>query len=230
MVSWDPYRSWGKNCAPELAAKEELIWGLKVAFSDPDHELVQRFLTRGVEITDRALVERKFENELCISGFPANIAVALRTKAQCLSIITGMTQEDLFREAGGHFLKFCREENGWDSIAQNYYLSGIRTTLLAGDYELAQAVYQTGQAPEHSEEPRILEQLISAARTGERSPSKTRADLDKLFEKTRDPRYNQKPPLNVIVGPFEIACVRDKYVVSQDGKIDWRRVIGDFSA
>jgi hypothetical protein len=62
--------------------------------ADPDHEFVRRFLTRGIDIADRALAERKFQNELCRGAFPANEAVALRTKAQCLSILTGVTPDD----------------------------------------------------------------------------------------------------------------------------------------
>ena len=233
MVLRDPYQSWEKNCAPELEAKGQLIWALYIAFADPDHELVRRFLTRGVEIADRALAERKFENEFCRGAFPGNVAVALRTKAQCLSILTGVTQESLFREASKHFLQFCHQEEGeegWHPIAQNYYLSGIRSALLAGDHELAQAVQRAGQAADHREESRILEVLIAAARSGAGLSTRTQHDLNKLFVRTRNPLYNQKPPLTVIVGPFEIACVRDKYVVSDDRKVNWPRVIADFAA
>jgi len=240
MVSRDPYQSWEMNCAPDLEAKEQLIWALYIAFADPGHELVRRFLTRGVEIADRALAERKFENEFCRGAFPGNLAVALRTKAQCLSILTGVTRESLFREASKHFLQFCHqeeveveveeEEEGWDLIAQNYYLSGIRSALLAGDHELARAVHLAGQATDHKEELRILEALIAAASSGARPSARTQRDLNKLFVRTRNPLYNEKPPLSVIVGPFEIACVRDKYVVSEDRKVNWRRVIADFAA
>jgi len=231
MASSDPFARWEKNRAPELGAKEQLIWALYIAFADPAHELVRRFLTRAVEIADRALAERKFEDELCRGAFPANVGVALRTKAQCLSILTGVTQESLFREASEHFLQYCRDEElGWDEIARNYYLSGIRSALLAGNPELAREVLQAGQAPEHEEELALLQALIAAAGNGERLPPKTQAGLDKLFDRTRHPRYDQKPPLSVIVGPFEIACVRDKYAVSEDRKVDWRRVITDFAA
>jgi hypothetical protein len=231
MASADPFARWEKNLAPELGAKEELIWALYVAFADPDHELVRRFLTRGVEIADRALAEGKFQTELCRAAFPANLAVALRSKAQCLSILTGVTDESLFREASGHFLQYCREEKeDWDEIVENYYLSGIRSALLAGDPELAQNAYQSGRAPKYKEELALLQALIVAARNGERLPREAQAGLEKLFDRTRHPRYDQKPPLSVIVGPFEIACVRDKYVVSEDRKVDWRRVITDFAA
>jgi len=75
-----------------------------------------------------------------------------------------------------------------------------------------------------------LEALIAAARSGEHLSTRTQHHLNKLFVQTRNPLYNQKPRLTVIVGPFEIACVRDKYVVSEDRKVNWRRVIADFAA
>jgi len=102
--------------------------------------------------------------------------------------------------------------------------------VLAGDHELAQAVHLAGQAPDHKGELSSLEALITAARSGAHLSTRTQHDLNKLFVRTRNPLYNHKPPLTVIVGPFEIACLRDKYVVSDDGKINWPRVIADFAA
>src|SRR5262249_31609158 len=162
-----------------------------IAFADPDHDLVRRFLSRAVEVADRAFAEDKFQNELCRGAYPYNVARALRIKAHCLSIMTGVTQEQLFREASRHFLKYCQEET--------YYLNGVRTALLAGDHVLAQTVYQAGQLPEGDEEPPILKALIDAARSGERPPAKAQASLEKLFERVRDPHHKKRSmPLEVM--------------------------------
>src|SRR5262249_59492 len=85
--------------------------------------------------------------------------------------------------------------------------------------------------PDGDEEPPILKALIDAARSGERLPAKAQASLEKLFERVRDPHHKKRSmPLEVMIGPFEIACVRDKYVVSPAGTIYWRRVLRDFAS
>ena len=231
IIARDPYEHWDLNCAPEMGADFDLFLALNIAFADPDHDLVRRFLSRAVEVADRAFAEDKFQNELCRGAYPYNVARALRIKAHCLSIMTGVTQEQLFREASRHFLKYCQHETAWTWLEETYYLNGVRTALLAGDHVLAETVYQAGQLPDGDEEPPILKALIDAARSGERLPAKAQASLEKLFERVRDPHHKKRSmPLEVMIGPFEIACVRDKYVVSRDGRIYWRRVLRDFAS
>ena len=231
IIARDPYKDWDLDCAPEISVNFALFLALNIAFADPDHELVGRFLSRAVEIADRAFAEDKFRNELCRGPYPYNVARALRIKAHCLSIMTGVTQEQLLREASEHFLKYCQRETDWTWLEETYYLNGVRTALLAGDHSLAQTVYQVGRLPEGDEEPPILKALIAAARSGERLHATAQTSLENLFERVRDPQHRKgSMPLETMIGPFEIACVRDKYLVSRDGNIDWRRVISDFAS
>jgi hypothetical protein len=230
VSSWDPYVRWSTNSKPDATAEDDLILGLRVAFGNAPAEMVAHFLRRAIQVADRAIGEGKFESELCEGLYPANLGRAIRTKAFCSSILENRTDVEAFREASRKLLEWCKRETDWDAVASNFYLSGISCALLGSDWETAQALLHAGQAPEHKSYVGVLGALIDVEKSKGKLPAREEKLLEKWFNKVRDPAYNQEPPFNAVIGPFQVACLHYKYVLSGDLGINWERAIEQYAA
>jgi hypothetical protein len=118
---------------------------------------------------------------------------------------------------------------GWEDQNEAYCLDAVKCALLADRKDLARRwLGKVSRFRFHTDQANLLERLGGDADI--KHDHRFRAELDSFFDLIRSPMVNTQGVFTEIdMLRLQFGALRDKYVFSEDGKIDWRRVIASIS-
>jgi hypothetical protein len=115
----------------------------------------------------------------------------------------------------------------WNHFEEATYLEAIRLALLGGSTETAQRLLnRRSRFRTHLEEQALLRHLAASLTTA--TPVQTdgfAARFDAFFDQVRNPLYDPPEYSRRPILRLELALLREKYLISSDGHIDWQRAI-----
>ena len=109
-----PFEDWNALTGHGGIAELYLANGLCAAYADGNPAVVQKFLEAAISIVGRAESEQKFDRDRpAKAGFPMNRAVALRTRAYAMAVVTGeLPVRDLIQASKDFDANRTRAANG----------------------------------------------------------------------------------------------------------------------
>ncbi|MBI1915555.1 MAG: hypothetical protein HYS12_12605 [Planctomycetes bacterium] len=115
----------------------------------------------------------------------------------------------------------------WDDFQEAKYLEAVRLALLSSSAETAQRLlYRRRAFPWHVQEHRLLQAFQGALTAGvPRWDAGFLSCFDAYFDQVRDPGYKPVEWSRVPILRLELGLLRDKFLISPDGRIDWQRAI-----
>jgi hypothetical protein len=229
VASWDPFGNWELNTRPEGTAEDDLLAALDLFYGQVDVDLARRFLGRCLEITQRTLAENKLQSPRCVENAPENRGYLLRVQTYARAILGESWDETALLEASGAIEEACNgyPKRKWDDYQEARYLEAVRLALLSGNAESVQRLLQRRRAfRAHVEEHEFLKVLAAAltARVPVRDET-FRIRFDAYFDQVRNPDYSPVEYSRVPILRLEMGLLRDKYLISPNGKIDWQRAL-----
>jgi hypothetical protein len=229
VVGWNPFDGWELDTAPESAAEDKLLDAVEILYGRGDADLAQRFLERGLEITERTLAEGKLLSPLCQDHAPQNQGDLLRARTYSLAMLGKPVDEASLLAASAAIEEACAKHprGNWDDYEEAKYLSAVRLALLGGSAQTTQRLLQQRRAfRSHVEEHELLQALTTALSAGVPVRDEAfKSRFDAYFDQVRDPDYDPEEYSRVPILRLEIGLLRDKYLISPDGQIDWQRAI-----
>jgi hypothetical protein len=236
ILNQDPFEWWEQNRMPESVAEMRFIYALRIACADPASPDCRAFLQQALAVADRAMREGKLVTGRCASAFPENRGRLLRVRAYTEVLLGRPLDEAALRQASADYIGWCAKfgPSDWDSQLQAYYLTAVRAALLGGDATDARQLLATKKRFNwHAEEHDLLTRLAGDA-VELPLPHARRAELlpvmDGYFDKIRDPNYKPQVFLQVHSLRLDLALLRDKYLISPDGRVDGRRAVEAIAA
>lgn len=229
VAGWDPYGNWELNTRPDGRAEDNLLYALEVLFGRGDTDLARRFLERCLAISERTLAENKLQSPRCLENYPENRGHLLRARTYARALLGEPLDEAALRQASAAIEEACADypKRKWDDMQEARYLEAIRPALLSGSAEATQRLFRRRRAfSTHLEEFELLKVLVAALPDG--LPVRDegfRVRFDAFFDQVRAPDYDPEEFSRVAILRLETGLLRDKYMVSLDGKIDWQRAI-----
>lgn len=231
ISSWDPFRDWNRNRMPESSVEDELRVSLVPLLGRGDVALAELFLRRALAIADRAIAEKRLQDELCRFSFPHNRSRLTRARSYAACLLDVSLDEAALSQASrdNYAWAMMPEQPCWDSQIQAYATAAIRLALVAGDQALAAEQLGTRKSFKwHSQEHAILKRIATAA------PATLARDdlaaLDAYFDVIRDPGFKADVYHETHIVRLEMSIIRYRYFVSKDGSIDWNRVLEQIRA
>lgn len=226
MLADHPFDGWERSHMPETRVEEELSYGLYIAYAwGSDHEQAVAFFNRACVVAERAIDEDKLTSPLSNSSFPLNRGILNRAFSYARAALGEPLDSSALRQASQDFEEWCKGygRRDWDSQAQANYLAAVRLALVAGDLERARELLKTKKSFKwHNEEHQIWFRLVERDRAIDDALAES---FDRYFGRLRDPGFVPDVYMEIDILRIELAAVRDKYLVSDDGKIDWWRAI-----
>jgi len=227
----DIFRNWTRNTNPENTAELQLLNSLEVQYAG-ERVLANQFLERAIAVIDRTIAEDKLP-KTAERLYPMNEGVLLRTEAYARGLLDH-AQPDLEKisRAADCFEEWCSTQDTWNDQLYAYCLGGMRLAAIAGNHDQVIRIAASRKSwVHHAGERRILRDLAKAAKkSGFIDDQKLIGAFGDYFGTVRDPHYRSKAFMERWLVPFELAIIRDKYFVSPDGMIDWKRIIGSIVA
>lgn len=228
VLTWDPFREWERNAMPESSVQQELRGALYVAYAwGVDHEQAVAFLNRACKAAERTINEDKLTSALSVASFPLNRGTLHRDYSYARAILGERLDEEALRQSSRDFEEWCKKygKGQWDSQAQANYLAAVRLASITGDIDRARELLKTKKSFNwHKVEHELWKRLVELSGT-------VRADAEfseyfmEYFDKFRDPRFIPDVYMETDVLRLELAAIRDKYLVSGYGEIDWSRAV-----
>ncbi len=229
MVEWDPFEDWERNTAPDSAAERNLMAALEILYGRGDAELARRYLERCLRIGERALAEGVLHMERCKVHAPQNQGVLRRALAYARALLGTHLQAETLLAAEAPFEAACAgfTRRRWDTFDSEVYLSALRLALLADSADVVERLSRLRRPTRaHREQHELLTELAAAVSANERIQDKTyQTRFDTFFDLARHPEYDPAEYSDIRVLRLDLGLLRDKFLVSPDGEIDWQRAI-----
>lgn len=233
VLELDPFDHWERNRMPEITAETNLIFGLEILYVPGEITQAQAFFERCISISERALTEDKLTTGLAESGFPLNRGVLLRAKNYALTLVERNLDNALLSQASLDFEKGrgMLHKQPWDSQGQAEYLAAVRVAIIVGDFKRAHHLLKKRKPFNwHQEEFALWKKLVETLEVSSPLDQNFREQFDEFFDIIRDPTLKPDRFVERAILSFELGVIRDKYLISSNGSIDWRRVIVAISA
>ncbi|MDP9191459.1 MAG: hypothetical protein M3P06_07135 [Acidobacteriota bacterium] len=228
VLTWDPFREWGRNAMPESSVESELTNGLEIAYAfGPDYEQAVAFFRRACQVAQRAVDEDKLSSPLCSSSFPLNRGMLYRNYTYAHVILGEPLDIEALRQSSRDFEEWCKNygKGEWDSQSQAYYLAAVRLSLVAGDLDRAHELLKTKKSFKWHNTEHGLWKMLVEKRGQVRENAEFVALFNYYFAKLRDPSFVPDVYMETDVLRLELAAIADKYITSDDGRIDWPRAV-----
>ena len=228
VLMWDPFREWERNSMPEVSVQQEFRGGLYVAYAfGSDHEQAMAFLRRTCQVAQRVIDEDKLTSPVCQSRFPKNRGTLYRAYTYARAILGRSLDIEALRQSSRDFEEWCKryEKGEWDSQAQANYLSAVRLSLIAGDIDRARELLKTKRSFKWHNTEHGLWKLLVEKREQARGDAEFIALFNYYFAKLRDPSVVPDVYMETDVLRLELAVIADKYITSDDGRIEWPRAV-----
>lgn len=229
VASWDPFEDWELNTRPDGTAEDQLLYAVEIIAGRGEFELARQFLDRCLMIADRALRENTLQSARCLENAPENLGRLKRTQAYARAILGEPFDESAMLEASGVFEEACADypRRKWDDFQEATYLEAIRLGLLSGSAATIQRLLQRRRSfSSHVEEHDLYRALAVASAVGRIVQDDAfRNRFDAFFDLVRNPNYDPVEYSPVPILRLEISLLRDKYLISSSGTIDWQRAI-----
>jgi len=232
ILRWDVFRDWERSCAPESRAEDELILALELLYADRKSSEAQEFLRRALAVSERTTQENKLTSELCEAAFPLNRGGLLRSHAYSLALLGHELDTASLIQASSDFEGWCKhyKKGEWDSQSQAYYLAGVRLAIIAGDWERSERLLKIRKSFKwHQRQFELLKRLVEEFCLRHVDDPDYLASFDEYFDYVRDPNLNPDVFMEKHILGLELGIIRDKYLVSPDLSIDWKRIISAVS-
>jgi hypothetical protein len=232
ILRWDRYKNWEINRSPEGTAKDELLDGVSILFGNGPPALAKAFLERSLHIAERIVKENRLQSPLCISTFPENRGVLLRSMAYARLMLGGRLDELMVLQASADFEQWCEprmKKSKWHDLEETEYLVAVRQALIGGDEARARSLLEKRRSFRwHAVQAALLKGLSAGAGvplTG--APLQER--FEDFFDVVRDPHFKPEVYSEPAVLRLDMGLLHDKYFISPDGKIDWPRTVAAIS-
>lgn len=232
MLGIDPLDGWARNHMPEMMVEEEMNAGLRIAYAfSTDHEQAVAFFRRACSVAQHAIHEDKLTSPMCNSSFPLNRGILYRAYTYARALMGEPVDIEALRQSSRDFEEWCKgyKKGEWDSQSQANYLAAVRLSLIGGDIDRVRDLLKTKRSFKwHNTENGLWKMLVEK---GERrgDDGEFVALFNYHFGKLRDPRLVPDVYMETDVLRLELAVIADKYIVSPDGRIDWRRAVESVS-
>jgi hypothetical protein len=195
-------------------------------YADHDSAIGLEFLRRCLAVAERIIEEDKPRQGRCIADFPLNRGQVLRASAHAHGIL-GKTDPALFRDGSVDFESWVEKTGRWDDQDQAYYLAAARLALIGDDLGHARELLGVERSiKDHPDQAHLVRWLSTGGRVP-RGPSQRKevAKFERFFSTLRNPKYKSKVFTESSMLRWELGVLRDKYLISEDGFTDWKRVI-----
>lgn len=229
-VATDPFLDWDLNTMPESSVEWNMFMALEICYANADESLAHRYLQRCLQVVERIFHEDRLI-ELHKRGkglFPVNRAAVYRAQAYAQALLGRGLDKNLLARAATDYEDYCNGEgkSPWDSQAQCYYLNAVTLILLAGDRQRARELLAIKRSFKWHAEQFVLYQELAQTTTEPPIQDPTLPDrFGRFFDEIRNPGYDPEAFIEKSTLRFELGALRDKYFISQNGEIDWQRVI-----
>lgn len=228
ILTWDPFKDWQVDRMPEMGVGEELRAGLYIAYArGTDYEQAVAFFRRACQVAQRAIDEDKLTSPHSNSSFPLNRGVLYRAYSYARAILGEQLDVRALAQSSRDFEEWCKgyKKSEWDSQAQANYLSAVRLAIVAGEIDRAQELLKTRKSfTWHKTEHEVWKRLVEL-RGDVRTDAEFGGRFGEYFDKLRDPRFAPDVYMETDILRLELAAIRDKYLISEDGVIDWSRAV-----
>lgn len=222
-----PWRDWAANSFPDGTAQFEFNSAIRILAGSDNWDLARRYLARSIEIIDRIFDEDKLTSPGCDLRYPANSATCRRTRAYARSLLGDVLDTEALHLASREFETYLlKQDDPTDRNEQKNYgwIAGIHLSLIGND------LARTGDNKRHYSVLQGVMTLASGS-SAEHEAREIIGRFETFFDWARDPRTKARggEHLEVTIGPFELALLRDKYIQQQGDDLDWKRVLADYS-
>ncbi|MEA2572469.1 MAG: hypothetical protein QOI24_4470 [Acidobacteriota bacterium] len=230
VLGWDPFKDWDANAMPEMQVEEELAGGLYVSYAvGPDHEQAVAFFRRACRVAQRVIDEDKLTSPLCVGGLPLNRGRLYRAYTYARCILGELLDLKALEQSSRDFEDWCKGygKGEWDSQAQANYLSAVRLSLIGGDVERGRELLKTKKSVKwHKSEHELWKLLVEVRGEELRADAAFGRKFSEYFDKLRDPGFVPDVYMEMDIVRLEMSAIRDKYLISDDGVIEWSRAVG----
>lgn len=224
-IDEDPYRGWEKIRSPLHLAEGPLGCAFQLLYINEQPNLAQRYLKRTIEVAERAVQSFADRPTWRNSLFPMTRG-RQRQAALVANVLLGNGLDAAaLRDTVADYEEYFkgRMKGSWPEV-EEYHFRAACLLLISGQIGRARELLGNGKKALCFEQE---QSLINVLAFGPQPPPPREEALlerfDRMFEGVRDPRTKPLPQGSRI--SFELAALRDKYFISPDATIDWRRVI-----
>jgi hypothetical protein len=222
IANWDPFKNWERNYMADGAVEDGLRHGL-IALYASDKALAGKFLQQSLALFQRAMKDRKFRPEGPGSGYPRNLAQAIRAQFYASALLGKRCDFKQLEEASEHYQTWCRgyRKGDWNAQSEAYYLNAVRLYLIASNRDKAAELLGARKIKWHGDEAENLKRLAGGEDLGEADAER----FDSLFLPLCSPRYFHNVFFELEIVRLELSVLRYQYFSASPGTIDWDRVI-----
>ena len=229
LLSWDPFRDWERNRMPESSVENELLNGLRVAYAwTVSCGQAVAFFERACEVAQRVFYEDKLKSPLSSSSFPLNRGILNRAFSYARAILFESVDVEALRQSSRDFEQWCKGygKREWDSQAQANYLATVRLAFIAGEIDRARELLKNTKSFKwHDREHALWKRLADSDGQALRADAEFAEQFREYFNQLRDPRFIPDVYMETDILRLELALLRDKYLMSEDGVINFMRAV-----
>ncbi len=227
LLEMDPFEYWEENRNPETIVEQELYDGLSVLYSGLYPSLGKKFIERSISVAERALGEKKLENEVCKQFLPKNHARLLRAYVYAKFFGGEDLDCSLLMDASKGFYQWASEGflDEWDDHSEWALLSSIRLSLLCDSRSKAKdMLLSSPNFKFNGLEKNVLQRLIE----GDFS-SASLALYTEFYDEIRQPsssvEYFRDPDMHRI----ELGLLKVKFFTKGSESLSGKAVISSIS-
>ncbi len=215
----DPSR-YLESSRPDTVVRLEFESALGILAGGGPDELARAYLQRVQSMLRRVNQQALLESTADSALYPTNRGALTRLGVYTEFLLGQALDAAPLQHASHDYETWCasRLEQEWDAFTQYMYLTAARTALVAQDRKTAARLLGAGLVfDEQSEQAEALTGLLkyAAGDLGEKEAKKFRRRFDRFFDRFRAPGTG--PDFHeYAVAPFELAIVREMYLVAPE--------------
>jgi hypothetical protein len=232
ILTWDPFKNWEINRSPEGSVEDDVLLSAKILFGNGRPALAKAFLEQGLKIAERIVKEIRLKSPLCADTFPKNRASLFRSMAYARMMLGGALDERMLQQASADYEQWCAttiKSKKWDEMDEAWYLDSVRLALIGGDRARAKGLLEERRSFRWQREEAALLMGLASAPGVPLKDARLQERFEAFFDLVRNPHYKSEVFCESQVLRIELGMLRDKYLISPDGTIDWPRTVAAIS-